>query len=393
MKREKRPNEIASFEGLYNTVTRVDKAFADNTAKAINKNLTARNWLIGFYIINYEQNGNDRAKYGARTLQNLAERLNSKSLSYRNLKLYRQFFLEFPSLAKPIYDYVILEFGPKQTQMPSISYCLSTDNNSSINKFQIGQPADAQLDFELRIPGHVLFNRLSFSHLTLIMAKENPLARIFYEHEAIKGVWSKRELKRQIDTNYFERSGISTNPSRMSALVQSSATQMTLQETVKNTYVYDFLGLKDSEVIEESQLEQALINHLEEFMLELGTGFCFEHRQKRILVDDEYCFCDLVFYHRISKCHVLIDLKASRLKHEDIAQMNLYLSYYKHNIMQPDDNPPVGILMCTEAGKELVKYATEGIEENLLVKKYLLNIPSETKLTEWLINEIKNYNV
>jgi predicted nuclease of restriction endonuclease-like (RecB) superfamily len=224
------------------------------------------------------------------------------------------------------------------------------------------------------------------------MSKNSPLARVFYEHESIKGVWSTRELKRQIDTNYFERSGISANPSRMSALVQSNATQMTLQETVKNTYVYDFLGLKDSEVIEESQLEQALINHLKEFMLELGTGFCFEHRQKRILVDDGYCFCDLVFYHRILKCHVLIDLKASRLKHEDIAQMNLYLSYYKHNIMQADDNPPVGILMCTEAGKELVKYTTEGIDKNLLVKKYLLNIPSETKLTEWLKNEIKNYN-
>lgn len=388
MKRETHPSEISSFEGLYNTVTRVDKAFADNTAKAINKNLTARNWLIGFYIVNYEQNGNDRAKYGARTLQKLAERLHSKSLSYRNLKLFRQFFMEFPSLANPIIDYVVNEFGSSSPNNNS----MSVNRNWAISDCLIKQQVIIPSDSELQIPSEVLFNRLSFSHLILIMSKNSPLARVFYEHESIKGVWSTRELKRQIDTNYFERSGISANPSRMSALVQSNATQMTLQETVKNTYVYDFLGLKDSEVIEESQLEQALINHLKEFMLELGTGFCFEHRQKRILVDDGYCFCDLVFYHRILKCHVLIDLKASRLKHEDIAQMNLYLSYYKHNIMQADDNPPVGILMCTEAGKELVKYTTEGIDKNLLVKKYLLNIPSETELTEWLKNEIKNYN-
>ncbi len=130
------------------------------------------------------------------------------------------------------------------------------------------------------------------------------------------------------------------------------------------------------------------MNHLEEFLLELGNGFCFETRQKRILVDDDYFFCDLVFYHRILKCHVLIDLKANKIKYDDIAQMNLYLAYYRKNVMEKGDNPPVGILMCTKAGKELVEYTTAGIEESLFVQKYKLNLPAEDELTKWLKNEI-----
>lgn len=221
------------------------------------------------------------------------------------------------------------------------------------------------------------------------MGVENPLARTFYELETIKGVWTVRELKRQIDTNYFERSAISTNPEKMSLVVQSKTQKMDLQDVIKTPYVYEFLGLKDSEVVDESDLENALMDHLEEFLLELGTGFCFEARQKRIVVDDEYFFCDLVFYHRILKCHVLVDLKASKIKYDDIAQMNLYLSYYKKNVMQKDDNPPVGILMCTEAGKELVEYASSGIDENLFVQKYKLNLPEPEKLTQWLKNEVE----
>ena len=390
-----------SFNNLFDAVSSLDKAFADNTAKAINRNITARNWLIGYYIVNYEQNGSDRAKYGAKTLQTLAERLNSRSLSYRNLKLYRQFFMEFPSLAQPICDYIIKEFENEpntigqptvaqlgSSEMPIWQSLVAKSENSTI---PIRQPLAAQLDPELQIPADKLFSHLSFTHFSLIMGVVNPLARVFYELETMKGVWTKRELKRQIDTNYFERSGISSNPAKMSQYVQNKAEQMSLAETIKSPYVYEFLGLKDTEIIEEDELEQALIDHLEEFILELGTGFCFEARQKRILVDDEYYFCDLVFYNRILKCHVLIDLKSVRLKYDDVAQMNLYLSYFKHNVMQPDDNPPIGILMCTEAGKELVQYATDGIDDNLFVKKYRLALPVESKLTQWLKNEIKNF--
>lgn len=382
------------FDKLYKSVEKLDAAFEDNTAKAINRNITARNWLIGFYIVHYEQKGQDRAKYGEKTLQTLAERLNKKSLSYRNLRLYRQFYLEFLLLEKPIFDYVLNEFGSEKALISGIQKNLIEDKTTSkdlaISDCQIGQTAFTQFD-DLQIPPEKLFTHLSYTHFTLIMGVEDAVARIFYELETIKGVWTVRELKRQIDTNYFERSAISSNPQKMSEYVQSKTQKMTVTDIVRNPYVYEFLGLKDREIVEESELEEALINHLEEFLLELGQGFCLEARQKRILVDDDYFFCDLVFYHRILKCHVLVDLKASKIKYDDIAQMNLYLSYYKKNIMQEDDNPPVGILMCTQAGKELVEYAKEGIDENLFVKKYKLALPKESELTKWLKKEVKDF--
>ena len=266
----------------------------------------------------------------------------------------------------------------------------TTSKDLAISDCLIGQSTIAQSD-DLQIPPEKLFSHLSYTHFTLIMGVENAVARIFYELETIKGVWTVRELKRQIETNYFERSAISSNPQKMSEYVQSKTQKMTVTDIVKNPYVYEFLGLKDREIVEESELEEALINHLEDFLMELGQGFCLESRQKRILVDDDYFFCDLVFYHRILKCHVLVDLKASKIKYDDIAQMNLYLSYYKKNIMREDDNPPVGILMCTQAGKELVEYAKEGIDENLFVKKYKLALPKESELTKWLKKEVKDF--
>ena len=383
------------FNGLCNAITQIDEAFEENTAKAINKNVTARNWLTGYYIVHYEQNGNDRAKYGEKTLQKLAERLNKKSLSYRNLRLYRQFYMEFKNLARPVLEFTAAEFGSNRPLIGDLDINSATlppmETDLASSDCQIGQAVIAQSE-KVEIPPETLFNKLPFTHLALIMSVERPLARTFYELETIKGVWSSRELKRQIDSNYFERTALSKDPAKMSAIVQSRISQsghpLKLQDVVKSPYVYEFIGLKDKDVVEESDLENALMNHLEEFLLELGNGFCFETRQKRILVDDDYFFCDLVFYHRILKCHVLIDLKANKIKYDDIAQMNLYLAYYRKNVMEKGDNPPVGILMCTKAGKELVEYTTAGIEESLFVQKYKLNLPAEDELTKWLKNEI-----
>ena len=376
-----------NFENLSETLLNLNKVFEDGTAKAINRNITARNWLVGYYIVNYEQNGKDRAEYGEKIIRKLADRLNKKSLSYRNLQLYKQFYLEFKVLESPIKTYILDEFKSEETLISNANLNLIEEKSDS--KDSANSVCTIQDNKEIHIPAELLFKNISYSHFTLIMGVENPLARTFYEIETIKGVWTVRELKRQIDTNYFERSALSTNPEKMSLAVQSKTQKMNLQDVIKTPYVYEFLGLKNSEVIDETDLENALMNHLEEFLLELGTGFCFEARQKRIVVDDDYFFCDLIFYHRILKCHVLIDLKSSKIKYDDIAQMNLYLSYYKKNVMQKDDNPPVGILMCTEAGKELVEYASNGIDEKLFVQKYKLNLPESEKLTEWLKSEVE----
>lgn len=403
-KNERQKND---FDSLCRAVSQIDKVFEDNAAKAINKNITARNWLTGYYIVNYEQNGNDRAQYGAKTLQKLAERLDKKSLSYRNLKLYRQFYSEYKALAKPILEFISSEFGLNEQILTflsdnlAISDCQNSNLANTVCQISnwangvcpIGQSVTAQSD-EVKIPPEILFSHLSYSHFLLIMGVRDSLARTFYELETIKGVWSFRELKRQIDSNYFERTALSRDPAKMSALVQARIAKnektLGLKDVVKDPYVYEFVGLKDKDVVEESDLENALTTHLEEFLLELGNGFCFETRQKRILVDDDYFFCDLVFYHRILKCHVLIDLKATKIKYADIAQMNLYLAYYRKNVMEKGDNPPVGILMCTAAGKELVEYATAGIDDSLFVQKYKLNLPNKEELTRWLKSEIGN---
>ena len=379
-----------NFENLSETLLTLNKVVEESTANAINRNITARNWLTGFYIVNYEQNGKDRAEYGEKIIRKLADRLNKKSLSYRNLQLYKQFYLEFKILEKPIKDFVLNDFRTEENLSLNANLSL-IEEPSELTADCANSVCTIQNKKEISISAELLFKNISYSHFTLIMGVENPLARTFYELETIKGVWTFRELKRQIDTNYFERSAISTNPEKMSLLVQSKSEKLDLQDVIKSPFVYEFLGLKDREVVDETDLENALMNHLEEFLLELGTGFCFEARQKRIVVDDDYFFCDLVFYHRILKCHVLIDLKSSKIKYVDIAQMNLYLSYYKKNVMQEDDNPPVGILMCTQAGKELVEYASNGIDENLFVQKYKLNLPEPEKLTEWLKNEVGKF--
>ena len=247
------------FNELCNAIAQIDEAFIENTAKAINKNVTARNWLTGYYIVHYEQNGNDRATYGAKTLQKLAERLNKKSLSYRNLKLYRQFYMEFKNLARPVLEFTASEFGSNRLLMTDLGANLEAlppmGSDLASGDCQIGQAVIAQSE-KIEISAEILFNKLPFTHLSLIMALENPLARTFYELETIKGVWSSRELKRQIDSNYFERTALSKNPAKMSAIVQSRIAQTghfpTLKDLVKSPYVYEFIGLNNKDVVEES---------------------------------------------------------------------------------------------------------------------------------------------
>lgn len=161
---------------------------------------------------------------------------------------------------------------------------------------------------------------------------------------------------------------------------------------VKNIYAFDFLGIKSDSLIEEQELETALLNHLQEFILELGYGFCFEARQKRILIDDEYYFTDLVFYHRILKCHVIIELKVDAFKHEHLSQLNTYLAYYNAEVKQTDDNPAIVILLCTEKGKKLVEYATAGMDTQLFVSKYLLELPKKEQFEAFINNELLKWS-
>lgn len=373
-----------SFELLTQNIQTVNHALQQSAANAINKHVTCRNWLIGYYIVHYEQNGSDRANYGERLLKTLAERLKEDSFSYRNLQLYRQFYQTYTRLLLPVKEYF--------TQLVSIVQSpIAQLQIADIQSDEIGQSVIAQLEEDrCSVSEQMLFSRLSYTHFVRLLPLEDELERTFYEMECIKGMWSVRELKRQIDSHYFQRSGLSRDKSALSALVNQNVMQTNLQEVIKSPFTFEFLGLSAKDVVEESDLETALMEHLKEFMLELGSGFCFEARQKRILIDNDYYFYDLLFYNRLLHCGVILELKSHVLDYKDVAQLNMYLAYYRKNLMVLGDNPPVGILLCTNAGKEMVEYATTGIDENLFISQYMLQLPSKKELEVWLCNELKN---
>lgn len=205
-----------------------------------------------------------------------------------------------------------------------------------------------------------LFNRISYTHFKELIRIDDSLKRLFYELECVKGTWSVQELKRQIGSLLYERTGLSQNKEKLLELVHATPGAYTFTDIIRDPYIFEFLGLKQQEVLLEKEMEQALLDHLLQFLLELGKGFCFEARQKRIIIDNEHHFIDMVFYHRLLHCNVLIDLKTERFNHTHAGQLNMYLEYYKKYEMVKGDNPPVGILLCTDKDQEHVEFATAG---------------------------------
>jgi predicted nuclease of restriction endonuclease-like (RecB) superfamily len=322
--------------------------------------MTLRNWAIGYYIVEYEQAGSDRAEYGTELLKSLEKQIAEKGLNETLFRVCRQFYLRYPQIHSTVSnEFELVDFGK----------CSTASN-------------------EFETAPMTLVSKLSFSHIREIMVLEDPFERFFYETECIKCNWSVRELRRQIKTNLYVRAGISQKPELLiNQSVDNKSDNTAL--TIKDPFTFEFLGLDAKEVVSESELEQALMDHLQEFMLELGEGFCFEARQKRIIIDDNYYFIDLVFYNRLLHCNVIIELKNDEFKHEDLGQLNAYVGYYKKNEMSEGDNPPVGILLCTDKGSQMVEYALSGMDNTLFVSTYMLHLPDKRKLEEFMLKEMK----
>ena len=198
-----------------------------------------------------------------------------------------------------------------------------------------------------------------------------------------------RELRRQISSLYYERSGLSRDKKKLSDMVQTAAETAEPALAVRDPYIFEFLGLRQSDVMAESELEDRLLDKLQEFLLELGEGFCFEARQKRILIGDTYNFIDMVFYHRILKCHVIVELKMAEFSHENIGQLNTYVSWYRANVMANGDSPPIGILLCTRNNRALAEYALAGMSNTLFVSKYRLELPSKEDMERFIEEQIR----
>lgn len=361
--------------------------------KAVNMNLTLRNWLFGYYIVEFEQNGDDYARYGKSLLQNLAKKVNIKGLSAPELSRCRQFYQSYPRIFGTVsQDFMtsvlksnvgVRNFGTV-SQKSQLTALLSGGISLTHDELQ-GEKAN---QYQLR-----LLQCASYNHFVELIKINDNTKRNFYELLILKTTPSIRELRRSIQTLTYERFGLSGNQEIAIKQLQKKIQPETSADLVKSHYVFDFLKISQPHLIEEKELEQALISHLQEFILELGNGFCFEARQKRILIDDEYFFIDLVFYHRILKCHVLIELKTEQAKHEHIGQLKVYLQHYKHQIKAPDDNPPVGILLVTDKNKTMVEYAIADSDKKLFVSLYQLRLPTKVQLESFINQELKKHEI
>ncbi|GHU62647.1 hypothetical protein AGMMS49983_04460 [Clostridia bacterium] len=234
-----------------------------------------------------------------------------------------------------------------------------------------------------------LIERLSYSHFEKLSEIEDETKRDFYLVECLGGGWVVKELKRQIGSLYYERSGLSLNKEKLAKLARQHSEHALESFNIRDPYVFEFLGLKAKEVMSESHLKAQLVDKLEDFVLELGQGFCLETREKRILIGGEHYFVDIVFYHRILKCHVLIEVKVEEFSHESIGQLNTYVSWYQKNMMMDSDNPPVGILLCTGKNEALVEYALAGMDNNLFVSKYMLELPKKEEMRTFIEQQMK----
>lgn len=370
-----------NFESLVGQINQVQDVLQAQAAHAINLTLTARNWLVGYYIVEYEQHGEDRAKYGENLLKNLAKRLNKRGLGERRLYEYRLTYVTYPQLGSVIVSHIAKNNQQNILRLPTAKLQLIDFQKDE----KLRLPTAKFNEEDWQTPADRLFYRLSATHLILLSKLKDPLKRAFYEQETIRGCWTVTELDRKVSSQYYERMGLSKDKKVLQRLTDNNAQRLTPRDIIHNPVSLEFLGLPSQDVVTETKLESTILNHLQKVLMEMGRGFCFEARQKRILIDQDYFKADLIFYHRILKCHVIIDLKIDRFRHEYASQLNLYMNYYKHEVMQADDNPPIGLLLCTDYGETTVQYATEGLSQNLFVSKYRLQLPSEEEIQQYLI--------
>jgi predicted nuclease of restriction endonuclease-like (RecB) superfamily len=375
------PVAHGDFESLVVSIVQIHHQAQEYATKAVNVGLTLRNWLIGHRIVEFEQQGRDRAAYGERLLPAVAQRLAAaglKRVDARELRRFRLLYAVYPQI--------------RETLTPEL---LAHAGASALHPLpQVTPRAKRETPSPESLPGQPdVLQRLSFSHLAELLDITDDMQRRFYEIECMRGNWSVRELRRQIASLYYERSGLSKNKAKLSAMANAQAETLQPAQIIRDPYMFEFLGLRAQDTMGESDLEDALLDRLQDFLLEMGHGFCFEARQKRILIGDEHFFVDLVFYHRVLKCHILVELKTQAFSHENLGQLNTYVAYYKQHEMTAGDQPPIGILLCTQKNQALVEFALGDLSNKLFVSRYAVEMPKKQDMERFLKdigNEVGN---
>jgi predicted nuclease of restriction endonuclease-like (RecB) superfamily len=331
-------------------------------------------WLIGREIVQELQGGKARANYGERVVEDLSARLTErfgKGFSTRNVKLFKQFYLTWHKTS-PIGHPLVAQSSVPEIGQPPVA------QSRPLEKLQ---PPSLE-----RPPA--ISPQLTWSHYIALMRVNELEARDFYEREAVAGGWDKRTLERQIHTQYYHRCRHSQQPGKLLADGRRlQKTQPDHGELLKNPYVLEFLGYPNFAELRESDVEQAIITHLQRFLLELGSGFAFVARQKHIRIEDEDRFIDLVFYHCRLKFYLLIDLKINKVTHEDVGQMDGYVRMYDGLFTAPDDNPTIGLILCTEKNETVARYSVLNDRKQIFASKYMLCLPTEEQLRQEIERE------
>jgi predicted nuclease of restriction endonuclease-like (RecB) superfamily len=358
---------------LYSQIASILQEARQSAYRAVNFAMVVAYWEIGKRIVEHEQGGNTKAAYGEGLLKDLSQKLTAefgKGFTLANIKNFRQFYLVFPD---------------------ENSGALRDKSENSQKSYAVR----SQLNEVAVQKGHALRSELSWTHYRLLMRVENETARNYYMNEAIAQNWSSRALERQINSLYYERILSSQKDKAVTSEAQKATKALTAspEDFIKDPYVLEFLALPSGSGFLEKDLESAIIQKLQQFLLELGKGFSFVAQQKRISAGDEHFYVDLVFYNYILKCFVLIDLKLGKLSHQDIGQMDLYVRWFEEHMKNPSDNPTIGIILCSEKNETIVKYSVLKESKQLFASKYKLYLPTEAELIKEVEQELLQYKM
>ena len=355
----------APYQVVFGDVSKIVDAARDSATRSVNAAMTAAYWLIGHRIAEFEQSGEERATYGTALMERLAADLTQRfgrGFSRQNIQYMRLFYVSYPSVQ------IRQALSGKLARSPwhRIRQTASGESDATFLELRLGQLLAA-------FP-------LPWSAYVRLLSVKNIRAREFYEAEALRGGWSVRQLDRQVNSQFYERTTLSKNKAAMlrKGQMPRNEDRVLPEEEIKDPFVLEFLDLKDE--YSESDLEEALIRHLETFLLELGGDFCFMGRQRRLRIGDKWFRVDLLFFHRRLRCLVVIDLKIGGFTHADAGQMHLYLNYARKHWVRDGENPPVGLVLCSQKDEALARYALDGLPNNVMAAEYRITLPNEELL-------------
>jgi predicted nuclease of restriction endonuclease-like (RecB) superfamily len=349
-------------------------------SRTVNTTQVIANWLVGREIVEEEQQGKRRATYGKKEIETLSKKLQAEfgaGYSVQNLSYMRQFYLTYPELL----EILPILHAPRGKSLITVARF-----KDEISHAMSG--ISAELTGKDISPGKLNLN-LSWTHYRTLLRVEKPEARAFYEIEAITNNWAARELERQINSLLYERISLSKDKKGLKELAIKGQEIQNPDDAIKDPLVMEFLGIPSAHRLVETQLEQALISNLQSFLLELGKGFAFVSRQERITLDGDHFYIDLVFYHTILKCYVLIDLKVGKLTHQDLGQLQFYVNYFDRERLNEGDNPTIGLILCTDKNDAVVQYTLgKDMSDRLFASRYKLHLPTEAELRAEIKREL-----